>query len=61
MAIKFYNLVFTITVVISILVLAGMGILLLLGKRNYVWPPDVSECPDYWNVNSDGTCTARAS
>ena len=61
MAIKFYNLVFTITVVISILVLAVMGIMLLVGKKEDTWPPDVSECPDYWTVNQDGSCKSQPS
>lgn len=61
MAKSFYNIIFTITVVIAILVLAGMAILMLLGKETDVWPPDVSECPDYWKVNPDGSCSPRPS
>ena len=61
MAKTFYNIVFTLTVVIAILVLAGMGVLMLLGKETAVWPPDPSECPDYWIVNSDGTCSPQGA
>ena len=61
MAKTFYNIVFTLTVIIAILVLAGMGILMLLGNRNTAWPPDPSECPDYWIVNPDGTCSGQSN
>ena len=61
MAKSFYNIIFTITVVIAILVLAGMAILMILGRETDVWPPDVSECPDYWTVNADGSCSPRPS
>ena len=60
MAKSFYNIIFTITVVIAILALAIMGLAMILGRETDIWPPDLSECPDYWVVNSDGTCSPRA-
>jgi len=57
---SFYNIIFTITVVIAILALVIMGIGMILGRETDIWPPDLSECPDYWVVNSDGSCSPRA-
>ena len=56
MAKSFYTIIFTITVVIAIIVLAFMAIAMFLGKETATWPPDVAECPDYWYVNPDGSC-----
>ena len=55
----FYKVVFTITAVLAILVLAGMGILMLMGDQHIDWPPDVAECPDYWTVTGTDTCEAN--
>jgi len=57
MAKSFYTIIFTITVVIAIITLIFMAITMFLGREAAVWPPDVSECPDYWVVNPDGTCS----
>ena len=55
----FYKIVFTITMVVAILVLTGMGLIMLLGNIDSTWPPDVSECPDYWTVTGAGACSAN--
>ena len=26
-------------------------------KKSQEYPPEVSECPDYWTINKDGVCT----
>ena len=54
---ELYTIIFTLTFIIAILVLDGMSILMFLGKETNVWPPDTSECPDYWNANADGSCS----
>ena len=55
----FYKVVFTITAVLAILVLAAMGIIMLIQDQNVDWPPDVAECPDYWKVTGKDTCAAN--
>jgi hypothetical protein len=54
----FYKVVFTITAVLAILVLAGMGVIMLVSKARTDWPPDVAECPDYWKVTGPDQCAA---
>lgn len=61
MAKNFYTIIFTITVIIAIITLTFMAITMFLGREGAVWPPDVSECPDYWLANSDGSCTPQPS
>jgi len=57
----FYKVVFTITAVLAILVLAGMGVIMLVSKNRMDWPPDVAECPDYWKVTGPDLCSADMS
>ena len=61
MAKSFYTIIFTVTVVIAIIVLIFMAIAMFLGREVATWPPDVSECPDYWLVNPDGSCRVQPS
>jgi hypothetical protein len=53
---SFYTIVLIIAIIILILALTAVG--LLLGRLNTskTFPPSASNCPDYWIVNSDGSC-----
>lgn len=48
--------IFVITVILmvasfSMLIWAFINI-----KKDTPWPPNKQKCPDYWRMNSDGTC-----
>ena len=45
-----------IAAVILILILAVVGVVMSKNVRSSVYPPSSLSCPDYWQLNSDGTC-----
>ena len=53
---SFYIIVIIIAIIVLILALTGIG--LVIGKLNTskTFPPSASDCPDYWQVNTDGSC-----
>lgn len=48
-----------IAIVILIFMLAVVGILLMVGKGKKEYPPEIGNCPDYWELLEDGTCDNR--
>ena len=46
----FQKIVMTVAIVLLILVLIFIGVALYESKSKAAWPPVVSECPDYWEV-----------
>lgn len=54
---SFYTIVLIIAIIILIIALTSVG--LLLGRLNTskTFPPSASDCPDYWVVKTDGSCT----
>lgn len=46
------------TIIIAISVFIGLFIYLFVTfyGKNKSFPSDITDCPDYWKVNSDGTC-----
>jgi hypothetical protein len=46
------------TIIISISVFFGLFIytFIMFNTKNKTFPPDITDCPDYWKVNDDGTC-----
>lgn len=52
----FQKIVLFIALVILILMLAFVGVMLYRSKETAVWPPQVSECPDYWKVIGVNKC-----
>lgn len=51
---RFQNTVLTIAVIILIIVLVMIGRTLYVTRNSAVFPPVVSDCPDYWLDKSDG-------
>lgn len=49
---KFNSIVLEVATIILIIVLAIIGILMYYSAKKSDFPPVVSECPDYWNVES---------
>ena len=49
-------------VLIFLATLGFIGYSIYTSQYNVAWPPSVSDCPDYWSVNTDGkTCTPSPS
>lgn len=46
------------TIIISLSVFIGLFIytFITFNKKNTSFSPDLTDCPDYWKVNEDGTC-----
>ena len=53
----FYNIVIFIGIGILIFTLAFIGASMYYQKDGVVFPQYISDCPDYWTNNSDGTCS----
>ena len=45
-----------IAVVFLVLMLGLIAFMLYKAKSQIVFPPDVAECPDYWEVSGKGVC-----
>ena len=63
----FQKLILTIAIISLIVILVVIGIALSKANAKTIWPPIVSECPDYWidmsgngeaclNIHNLGTC-----
>jgi len=54
---QFYVIVITIAIVLLILALTYIGVFLIGDDTTQVtFPPHSNQCPDYWEVNGDGSC-----
>lgn len=55
----FKKSVFTIALVIFIIVLLVLAVVIKNSYKNSVFPPEVSQCPDFWELSADKkTCKA---
>lgn len=55
----FKKSVFTIALVIFIIVLLVLAVVIKNSYKNSVFPPEVSQCPDFWELHDDKkTCKA---
>ncbi len=55
----FKKSVFTIALVIFIIVLLVLAVVIKNSYKNSVFPPEVSQCPDFWELSDDKkTCKA---
>ena len=55
----FYTITLSTAVVLLILILAYFGVEIAYSANGVVFPPVALPCPDYWTVNTDGSCTAE--
>jgi len=54
---QFYVIVITIAIVLLILALTYIGVFLIGDDTTQVtFPPHSNQCPDYWEVNGNGSC-----
>ena len=56
---SFYIIVACVAIVLLILLLTVIGLMMKNQNRIDVYPPNQSQCPDYWLVNNDGKCVAN--
>ena len=54
---SFYFIVVIIAIIILILALTSVGLLIRNLNQSKPFPSSASECPDYWVVNNDGSCS----
>jgi len=52
---SFQVIVLSIAVVVLVLVLTFIGIVMGNQNNTTIWPPSQTDCPDYWEVRSDGS------
>ena len=52
----FNRTVITIALIILIITLIAFGITIYHSKQKTLWPPETSECPDYWDVVGKNSC-----
>lgn len=53
---SFQTITIYVALTILILMLVMVGVMMYYAKSNTVWPPMISECPDYFEVVSPGVC-----
>ena len=53
---SFQNTVLITAIIILVILLIVIAILIKQGKDGEVYPPQIGECPDYWQKLQDGTC-----
>ena len=58
---SFYTIVLIIAIIILIIALTSVGLLIGRLNKSKTFPPSASDCPDYWVVNSDGSCAIPVS
>ncbi len=52
---NFQRIVIIIAIIVLIITLVFVGVMLYQSKKNEVWPPYLSDCPDYWvDLSSNG-------
>ena len=56
-AFKFEKSVLMVATALLLLLLAAIGVFAYYAKYGQDYPPVQSQCPDYWKVEEDNTCT----
>jgi hypothetical protein len=46
-----------IAVALLVIILVVVGVFMSQNKVNYIYPPTALPCPDYWQLNGNGTCS----
>ena len=53
---SFQKITMTIAIIFLVLMLAMIAVLLYNSASSLQFPPDIAECPDYWEVIGDKVC-----
>ena len=54
---NFYKLICIIAIVVLIISLTSIAVAIQTSSKNVMFPPNVSECPDFYIKNKRGQCT----
>ena len=54
---SFQKTVLIIAIVIFIILMLLIGVMINNAKETHQFPPQISQCPDYWIIDSDGNCS----
>lgn len=53
---SFQRIVINVAIVILIIMLLFIGYAMYKAKTNATYPPEISQCPDYWKVVGENSC-----
>ena len=56
---NFYKIIPTIAIILLIICLTAVGVALNYTSDNVIFPPSVSDCPDYFVKNDNNTCVNK--
>jgi len=57
----FYTSLFTATIIFLIITLIFVGYFMSLTKKNQTYPPSIANCPDFYSLDSNGSCRIGSS
>ena len=52
----FYTSLFVGTIVFLIIILCIVGYYMSISNKNQTYPPSIADCPDYYSLDSAGSC-----
>lgn len=55
----FYKNVLISAIIQLIILLAILGVMMSYGNKNIMFPAELSDCPDYYTLNTLGQCTSN--
>lgn len=53
---SFQRIVLHVSIFILLIMLLILGYLIYKQQTTYKWPPEISQCPDYWKVTGPNQC-----
>ena len=53
---SFQKTVLTIAIVLFILLMLVISVMMTSAKKNEKFPPQIGQCPDYWQLTAQGNC-----
>jgi hypothetical protein len=52
----FYKNIFISAILSAIILLVIIAVVMYYTKKKQIFPPTISSCPDYYNINDNGEC-----
>ena len=53
---SFQKTVLTVAIVLFIILMLLIAVMMTSAKNNEVYPPQIGQCPDYWQLVAGGKC-----
>ena len=53
---SFQKTVLTVAIVLFIILMLLIAVMMSSAKNNEVYPPQIGQCPDYWQLVAGGKC-----